>query len=301
MASDTKRILFYDVDLFDASAPAKRQPVKAKPAFEMIKKLPAIELSAKKPSRYMAWGGDELLMEIFSIKAGQVRGAFAIKRRTGLPRLERAGKWSNLRLQAGQGLAYIRHFVYWTDRGLLGVEVNSRGPGIGALSDYLKEKAGASPANVGHAEFTIYLASDQFDRLNASSRVSTATIGVRRDSLSAVSELDQNVHDSLDALAKSGNARELRVEMVLGDRRKGATLHLPFLTKLKKFTQDSHKREALTMLKAYAKDPELGEMRTIDLLEDRFVGSEQVVVSNDGVVDQDSMLDAIDSASDSIT
>jgi hypothetical protein len=231
-----------------------------------------------------------------SITATQVRGAFAIKRTRGLPRLEAGGTWTNRRLSAGQGLAEIRHFIYWKQEQVVGIEVNGRGPGMGAFSDYLCDKAGGKPTSVGAAEFAIYLADDQFDVLAASKKISTATIGVRRGSISAISALDQNIHDSLAALAKSSNAQELRVDLVLGDRRRGSSLSLPFMSKLKGFVASPTARDALTELKARAKDPELGEMRTIDLLEDRFVGHEQVVISNDGVVDQKSMLDAIDTA-----
>ncbi|MBF6619134.1 MAG: hypothetical protein ITG02_02770 [Patulibacter sp.] len=295
--TDNKRVLFYDVETFDNGS-QNQQSVDIVPFFQAVAALPAVALSKKKPTRYLEWKDNELLMEVFSSSADQIKGGFAIKRLSGLPRLESAGNWSDVVLQAGQGLAEIRHFIYWPKHKVIGIEVNGNGPGMGALAAYIKGKA--PKGAIGLVEFSIYLAADQFDVLQASTRVSSATIGVRRDSLDEISKLDQDLHDGLESLAKSSNAHELRVELKLGTRKKGASLDVGFAGKLKAFIGNAKQRESLTTLKAYASDEGLGEMRTIDLLEDRFVGREAVVVNNDGVVDRASMLKAIETASSAV-
>lgn len=69
MAAEMKKILFYDLNLYDAKGQTKRKPVAADPVFKLIKALPALDpvKHANKPTRYMQWNNETLLMEIFSI------------------------------------------------------------------------------------------------------------------------------------------------------------------------------------------------------------------------------------------
>jgi hypothetical protein len=192
-------------------------------------------------------------MEIFRDSKTQVRGGFAIKKNDDLPRLEKSGAWTDLTLEAEQGLAFIRHFIFWKDASVLGIEVNRSGPGLTAFESYLLAQAGRALGFI-RCEATPYLATDRFDMLLASDRISSASIGVKRDDIAAISKIDTGLHDSLKNAAKSTNAQELRIEFRLGDRRADATPELPFLTKLRGFVATPATRAKLTHLKARARD-----------------------------------------------
>jgi hypothetical protein len=300
-STQTKRIFFYDFRAYGKKRRGHEAPeVALGPAFTAIAALPAIKPAGNSPSRYVPVDQGQLLMEIFRDDGEQVRGGFALKKSNDLPRLEKGGAWSDLTLEAEQGLAFIRHFIYWKNTAMLGIEVNRSGPGLGALESYLLKQAGRALGFI-RCEATAYLATDRFDVLLASDRVSSASIGVKRDDIAAVSEIDTGLYDSLRNAAKSTNAQELRLEFLLGDRRESASLQLPFLNTLKGFVADPTKRKKLTQLRARARDMELESMEVIDLLEDKFVGREEVVVSRNGVVDRQSMLDAIDSAANDLS
>lgn len=295
-SGQTKKIMFYDLRAYGKKPRGKEAPeIQLAPAFTAIKVLPAIPPQPSKPSRYVQVDRGQLLMEIFEDGAEQVRGGFAIKSNRDLPRLEKKGAWSDLTLEAEQGLAFIRHFIYWKSRSLLGIEVNRSGPGLGALEAYLVTQAGKA-LNIARCEATVYLASDRFDVLFASDRITSASIGVKRDDIAALSEWSTDLTDGLSKAAKASNAQELRIEFHLGDRRPDATLQLPRLRELQRFVADPRKRKVLTELKARARDMDLESMQVLDLLEDKFVAREEVVVSHNGVVDRDSMLHAIHSA-----
>lgn len=298
--TQTKRIVFYDFRAYGRKKRNQDAPeIALGPAFTAIKALPALSPTLNTQSRYVPTSNGQLLMEIFRNSKKQVRGGFAIKKSQDLPRLEKAGAWSDLTLEAEQGLAFIRHFIYWKDSALLGIEVNGNGPGLGALETYLLAQAGKALGFI-RCEATAYLATDRFDMLLASDRISSASIGVKRDDISAISTIDTGLHDSLKSAAKSTNAQELRIEFLLGDRRADASLSLPFLKKLKSFVASPSTRTKLTQLKARARDMDLESMETVDLLEEKFVAREEVVISRNGVVDRTSMLDAIDTASNDL-
>lgn len=300
-SSQTKKIMFYDLRAYAKKPRGKdADEISLAPAFTAIKSLPAIKPNPGTQSRYVPADRGQLLMEIFEDRGEQVRGGFAIKTSQDLPRLEKAGTWTNLTLEAEQGLAFIRHFIYWKSSALLGIEVNRSGPGLGALETYLVTQAGKA-LGFTKCEATVYLSSDRFDVLMASDRITSASVGVMRDDIEALNEWSTDVTSGLTQAAKATNAQELRIEFHLGDRHPNASLTLPRLNRLRQIVSDPQKRKKLTELRVRARDMELETMDTLDLLEDKFVAREQVVVSNNGVVDQDSMLHAIHTAASDIS
>jgi hypothetical protein len=293
--------MFYDLRAYGKKPRGKDAPeINLAPAFTAIRSLPAITPGPTTPSRYLQIERGQLLMEIFEDGSEQIRGGFAIKTNQDLPRLEKSGAWSDLTLEAEQGLAFIRHFIYWKSRALLGIEVKAGGPGLGALETYLVAQAGKA-LGFTKCEATVYLATDRFDVLLASDRITSASIGIMRDDIEALNEWNTDVASGLRQAARASNAHELRIEFLLGDRRPDASLTLPRLRELQRIIGDPQKRKKLTELKARARDMDLEAMEVLDLLEDKFVAREQVVVSNNGVVDRDSMLHAIHTAASDLT
>lgn len=293
MTSIQRKILFYIVEGKGTENKGKKPRIDIADALAHVAGLPATAPSSSAASRYMSWsGGDELLLEVLKIGTTRTTGVFAQKQYAGIGRIERSGQYRDLVLAAGEGLAHLRHFVFWPDRQLLGIEINGRGPGITAFEKYLIDKC-AKSVRLREIAFTVLLAPDPFDQLQRAARISSATIGVRRADVSAVSAFSSDVHKAFQAATETTNAKELRIEFKLGDRRQDASLELDFLDRAKKVLANPATRDALTKLQATVKDPEWGTSRTIDLLEERFVALAHEVKTVNGVVDAKSMHAAI--------
>lgn len=293
MTSIQRKILFYTVEGKGSAGDGTKANVDLAAALAHIATLPADAPDAGAPSRYLTWAaGDELLLEVVKTTPKRISGVFAQKQYAGIGRIERRGKYRDLVLAAGEGLAHLRHFVFWPDRGLLGIEINGRGPGMTALQKYLIDKCKESQ-DLHEVDFVVLLAPDAFDALQRAERISSATIGVRRENISAVSKISGHAEKAFKAANEATNANELRIEFKLGDRRQDASLELGFLDKARKALSDPLTRKSLTSLQATVKDPDWGTTRTIDLLEERFVAVAHDVKTVNGVVDADAMFKAI--------
>ena len=299
MTSIQRKILFYTVEGKGPASKAAKPSVDIAAVLSHIAGLPA-SASSNSQDRYMPWaGGDELLLEVTRTTPKRVMGVFAQKQYVGIGRIENRGKYRDLVLAAGEGLAQLRHFVYWPKQGLLGIEVNGRGPGMTALEKYLVDKCQKSNG-LNEVKFTVLLAPDAFDALQRADRISSATIGVRRENISAVSAFSSDIAEAFNAANEATNAKELRIEFKLGDRRQDASLELGFLDQAKKAVGNPLTRKALTSLQAVVKDPDWGTTRTIDLLEDRLVTVAHDVKTVNGVVVADSIHKAITKAEKNI-
>jgi hypothetical protein len=277
----------YDGDAISVGMPGVMQHVAALPI------APPVFGSGSRYSPVLGAGEDSVLMEILGppLVRGQVRGRFAVKRRSGIPPVEDAGHYRDLTLAAAEGLAEIRHFILWPREGLLGIEINGRGPTISRLRDYVLDKA--ADVGVEYVRVRMRLAGDQFDILERARRISSATVEVVRDRLDVVGALDSNLEAGLRQLARSTNARTITIDLRLGDRSRDATLELPWRDRARAFLADPEHRSAIARMKVQAFDEDLGRMRAVDLLEDRFVGHETAVEIRSGVVDSDSMYQGI--------
>jgi hypothetical protein len=282
-----RRVHFFNVSMLDAEG----DPVDASAVFAHLGALPAADFADGVASRYLPHDDDELFVEMLHTSAQELAGVFSVKRSRGIPRVERRGAYRPIGLTAGEGLAEARHFIFFPETGVLGIEINGRGPSISAFRDYLIAKG--EDVGLFDVRLAFRLSSDQYDKLALTTRISSASISVYRDRLDEVSSLDPALHRGLASIKNSTNALEISVEYKLGDRRRDASLELPWKDDLPAFLQHPARREALHRLRINLRDEEAGRMREIDFLEDRFVGHVEVVRLDEGSVDSDSMFDGI--------
>jgi hypothetical protein len=286
-----RRIHFFNVEFLGEDQQGNEIPVDAPRVFRHLSRLPAVAYAPGTPSRYLPYEDDEMFIQVERDTQAKVEGLFSLKRSQGIPRIERLGSYRGLGLQRGEGLAEARHFVYFRRTGILGIEINGRGPSISAIRDFIVAKC--EDVGVTNVRLAFRLSSDQFDVLDRTTRISSATVSVFRDRIDEISALDANLHDGFKAIERSVKALEIGVELRLGDRRRDATLEIPWRDRLGAFLQDPERREAVSKLKMKIRDEDAGRMREIDFLEDRFVGYEEVVALDDRVIDSASMYAAI--------
>lgn len=294
MSTLEKRIHFFDISFFGERSDGTEYEISVESVFAHIGQLPIAAPSDDETSRYWPLPGngeDSLLMEVSKHAKFGTIGIFAVKRRSGIPRIERGGAYRNVNLGKEDGLAEIRHFVCWPKLRIIGFEINGRGPTMSRLESYILAKAGS--VGVKAVRIQIRLASDQFDLLDNTRRISSASVEVARDRLSEVSKLDTDLQTGLSSLANSTNAKTVRFEWKLGDRSPESSLELKWLPKIRGFLNSPNHRGTIEKMKVNAFDSGLGKMRTLDLLENEFVGYRSVVQLRSGVVDQEAMLKAI--------
>jgi len=291
MAQTEVRIQFFKATIFEERDGLLAE-IETPAVFQYVQDV--LKPQAEDPSRYMTLGNDnQLIMEIVQLKPSSIRGRFGVKRRTGLPRVEDAGVYSDLQLAATAGLAEIRHFIVYPKRHLLGIEINGNAPGISRWGQYLQFKV----PNVDWVETNMILAGTATETLQRLGRIAGASLTVYSESSDVLGDLDPHLKTGLRQLKKSAdNAREITVSFELGTRKRDESLELDWKAKLGTFLGKPEARQALRYVTLRAYDEQAARTRDVDLLEDRFVGFRKVAAldSTGRVLDSDSVFAQID-------
>jgi hypothetical protein len=257
--------------------------------FEAIGALPAS--ASASPNRYLDLPDGNLLLIDVDDLVPLVRARFAFKRTSGIPPIERRGHYRALRLQPGEGLAEIRHFVLDPGSGLLGIEVNGHSAGISRWAQYIEEIA---PDLVTRVSPAMLIAGDIAETLRRIRRVRGASITVLRDRIGSLDDLDRDLAAGVRSLSAAADSLEISVAFEVGTRHRDAEIRLPWLDRLPRFLTTQESREAVTDAVVRAYDPLVLRTREIDLLEDRFVGRRGIQQLDDGSVVAASMYEAIE-------
>jgi hypothetical protein len=294
VATLERRIHFYDLRHWVAPTSGDALELVGDPTapYEYIRGLPA-DYDAD-PNRYMGLGdGNELIMEIVDVTDKKVRGRFGSKRRRGLPQVEEAGEYTNLTLAAKAGLAELRHFIFYVSGSRLGIEVNGTAPTISRFSGYIMHMV----PDVDLVTTDMILAGSSAELLNRVTRLAGASVTVSLANADVLDQIDPHLGAGVRELHKvDDNARRVTVAFELVSRKRKDTLDLSLKSKLSNFLGKKENREAVEDVTVRGYDEYFGFTRTIDLLDDKFVGIRKVVtLDQDGrVVDSESVFAAIE-------
>lgn len=295
MITTNRRIHFFDIGFY-TGLDDQQQPV-ADPR-QVFREIGALHPRAADPNRYLEiQDGEHIYMEVedFAAGADAIRGVFASKRLRRIPRKERRGQYSNIALQSEEGVAEARHWIFFPNEHLLGMEVNGRGPHTSRFDYYIRQKLDW----VTNVPLEMRVAGDVIDTLAKVTRIAGASLGIRRDNIEVLRDLDDDTYRAVKQLAETTNGLEVRVSFELGTRRRDASLDLPWRERLPEFLGGADRREMIEQLKIRGFDIEAGHTRDIDLLADRFIGERAVAVVDDSsnAVVAESMWQAIDEVS----
>lgn len=229
-----------------------------------------------------------------SSRSGPIKGRMVKTRRTLLPDIEEMGSLRPLDIPDSCGLAEVTHFVYFPEQQIVGVEFNYYGPRVSSLGEYIRAKYG----RIDRVEMEPILNRDVTDTLERIGEVHLIELKVGRNGLWVLEELDRNLRAAFHAAASVSSGAEI-VEIVLRKKRYGRVgFALPWpKEKILRWVSDGGLavRENVSRFRVRAVDKGTGEVRTFDLLEDKFVMSRQVVRHNERrrMIDSDSMFEAI--------
>ncbi|MEM9520378.1 MAG: hypothetical protein AAGA37_13730 [Actinomycetota bacterium] len=193
-----------------------------------------------------------------------LRGTFARKRLTNLPRLENAGQLSDLQLDKGTGLAELSHFVYFPDSNVLGMEYNHFAPRVHHFGRYLSEKT----PHVDLVRFIPLLSPDTFKRVDELAQITRLELRVIGTRVAGISGNNlRGVFSRLRQESPNATRLEARWSVDARDRNPATTVAKSMVEELKAAlsVEDSDAIEAAKIVgRASAADP----VDTIDLIND---------------------------------
>lgn len=267
--------------------------------FDYISKLP---FKNNVPlSRYLYLpSGDVNLIEMDSTSsASQIKGRFAVSRRTSLPELENQGVLTGLQIPSNAGLAEITHFIYYPTAGVIGLEFNFYGPRATALKDYVVEKSRNHSVPVAHIEITPILNHDVDRQVRSiGNEVSLVQIEVAKNSIGITEQLDTSLKNAFEAAASISEAET--VEVILRKKKYAKSgFGFPFVKqKLIDFLSQQSNRDQIHRFKMIGEDTTTEKNKAFDLLEDKMISTKSVITVDDKrrAVESTSMYNAIDEA-----
>ena len=119
-------------------------------------------------------------------RAGQTRLRMGLIRRSGLPRVEDAGRVLPLAIASTQGLVEQTHLVFF-DKGIVGGEFNFYGPRPSRLADYLEQKVPHFP----RISLDILLNRDSTEQLAHLRDVRLIDLRLRKDYVDVLADADE--------------------------------------------------------------------------------------------------------------
>jgi hypothetical protein len=197
-------------------------------------------------------------------------------RRRYLPRVEAQGVLSDLTIPPGSGIAEEIHVVFFPDN-IVGSEFNFYGPRISRLRRYLAVKT-SDVARVPY--FEPLLRRDVTEKIDALEDVRLFQLKIRRSWVDAVRAADQDLGAAFDAAARAGEAEE--VEIVLKSR---AYSREPIAERLlqtaRRLVGVEEVRSEAARFQLRGENAHTGRVETIDLLTDKLISSQQIVLASE--------------------
>ncbi|MDH6670117.1 hypothetical protein M2277_000761 [Paenibacillus sp. LBL] len=301
MANINRKIHFFRIDLYELRQGSNSLRPHTDPygVFDYISNL---QFNGNNPlSRYLyLLSGDVHLIEMDSTStASEIKGRFAVSRRSSLPELENQGKLTGLIIPANAGLAEITHFVFYPIAGVVGLEFNFYGPRASALKDYVLEKSRTYSNPTVHIEITPILNLDVDRQLRSiGNEVSLVQIEVAKNSIGIIEQLDSNLKNAFEAAASISEAET--VEVILRKKKYSKRgFGFPFVKqKLNDFLTRQSNRDQIHRFKMVGEDITTEKNKAFDLLEDKMISTKSVITVDDKrrAVDSTSMYNAINEA-----
>lgn len=253
-------------------------------AVGVIKQISNLKFAGNaKQSRFLYLANDDVIFLQAEVLGSNIHGKFALSRRSALPELEEQGVLKKLDIPPNSGLAEVTHFIYFSKRGVLGVEFNFFGPRTNMLRDYLLEKSKNFSNQFEYIEVNPILNQDIDQTLRNMGEVSILQIEVARNELEVIKELDQDLHSAFDSAAEVSDAES--VEIILRKKKYSrGGFSFPFSkSKIKELLSKEGNREKFNKLKAVAESKssmDETESKTYDLLQDKMITSKKVTTTD---------------------
>lgn len=244
--------------------------------------------------------GDVLLIEMDSSStAAEIKGRFAVSRRSSLPELENQGVLTGLNIPANAGLAEITHFIYYPLAGVIGLEFNFFGPRATALKDYIVEKSRTHSNPAVYIEINPILNHDVDRQIRSmGEEVSLVQIEIAKNAIDITEQLDASLKNAFEAAASISEAET--VEVILRKKKYSKTgFGFPFSKqRLIEFLSRQNNREQINRFKIIGEDSSTDKNKAFDLLEDKMISTKRVITIDDKrrAVESVSMYNAIDEA-----
>ncbi|MCP1309254.1 hypothetical protein [Paenibacillus tyrfis] len=301
MATINRKIHFFRINMSELRQGSNSLHPHTDPygVFDYISKL---QFNDNDPlSRYLYLpSGDVNLIEMDSTStASEIKGRFAVSRRTSLPELEDQGVLTGLNIPANAGLAEITHFIYYPIAGVIGLEFNFYGPRATALKDYVVEKSRTYSNPTVHIEITPILNLDVDRQVRSiGDEVSLVQIEMAKNSIAITEQLDTSLKNAFEAAASISEAET--VEVILRKKKYSKNgFGFPFVKqKLIDFLSQQTNREQIHRFKMVGEDTTSEKNKAFDLLEDKMISTKSVITIDDKrrAVESTSMYNAINEA-----
>jgi len=301
MANINRKIHFFRIGIFELRQGSNSLHPHTDPfgVFDHISKL---IFNGNDPlSRYLYLpSGDVNLIEMDSSSTvTEIKGRFAVSRRTSLPELEDQGVLKGLNIPANAGLAEITHFIFYPIAGVIGLEFNFYGPRANSLKDYVVEKSRTYSNPAAHIEITPILNLDVDRQVRAiGDEVSLIQIEIAKNSIGITEQLDKSLKSAFDSAASISDAET--VEVILRKKKYSKTgFSFPFSKqKVIEFLTQQPNREQIHRFKLIGQDATTEKNKTFDLLEDKMISTKSVITVDDKrrAVESTSMYNAINEA-----
>ncbi|MET1247669.1 hypothetical protein ABWW58_02635 [Sporolactobacillus sp. STCC-11] len=308
MVSEPKTIMrkvhFFDFNIFELQQGSINLTHHSSPGkiISDISNLPLAGNDIRSRFKFYANNDVSFLNEV-EINGSQVRGKFAISRRSSLPSLETNGILKPLNIPANSGLAEITHFIYFVDENVIGVEFNFYGPRTNTLSNYLQEKSKIFVNPFQLIDVTPILNQDIDLQLHDMGEINFMQMEIAKNEINIVKELDEDLYSAFEASAKVADDAE-SVEVILRKKKHSrGGFHFPFSrSKMKELLSSGDNRQKFNKFKANAESRSEERNKSFDFLEDKMIRSKKVVTLGERSksVDSESMFNAIEEAHDEL-
>lgn len=295
----TRKIHFFHFDILELEPGTNNFQEHSNPikVFSEIADLPFVGNHLKSRFKYYL-NNDVCFLNDIKVQNIGLKGRFALSRRSALPELESRGILKPLNIPADSGLAEITHFIYFTEKKILGVEFNFHGPRTNSFKNYLIEKSRNFHQPFEYIEALPILNQDLDLLLQDMGEISLLQMEIARNELSIIEELDRDLYSAFESAAKVSDAES--VEIILRKKRYSREgFSLPFSKrKLKEMLSFGDNRQKLNKLKANAESFIEETNKNFDLLEDKMITSKKVTSlgSRSRAVNSESMFEKIEEA-----
>ena len=274
-------------------------PFDPAPALERINALP---FTNDENGRYLFDSDRNALCVVDCSDSDNQRIRFCRVRRTGLPQLERAGNISDLDIDPDTGLLEAVHVVFFPDN-IVGAEYNHFGPRVSRLGSYLSEKSGNElrPLTSGNElhplTFRPLLRPDAVEQLDRLTDLRLLDFSISPAYINMVGQVDAGLGDALVANRRVVGEPET-VRLLLSSEKEN---QLGFLNTMRDtlkqlFANGVHENSKRMQVRGKCEDT--GRVETINLLNDLFISTQQIVRMNERgrALDPESAFQAIRAA-----
>lgn len=265
-------------------------PFDPAPALERINDLP---FTNDENGRYLLDSDGNALCVVDYSDSDNQRIRFCRVRRTGLPQLERAGNISDLNIDPDTGLLEAVHVVFFPDN-TVGAEYNHFGPRVSRLGSYFIEKAGNEPRRLTFSHLLRGDASEQLDRLTD---LRLLDFSISPAFIDMVRQADAGLGDAIDANRRAIGEPET-VRLLLSPEKGNQSGFLNKMINPLKQLFANGVYENSKRMQVRGKCEDTGRVETINLLNDLFISTQQIVRLNERgrALDPESAFQAIRAA-----